>query len=136
MIVVDTDVIAYALIRADTERAELADAVRRRDPDWAAPPRWLSEFRNVLATLMRFRDLSPEQALRLALTAESQLTGRLVPVQSTDVLGLVSGSGLSAYDCEFVAAARALDVRLVTGDRRIADAFPESAMTMEAFVEG
>lgn len=136
VIVVDTDVIAYAFIRADKDRTELADGVRRRDADWAVPPLWLSEFRNVLATLIRFRGLSPKQALHLSLTAESQLAGRLVPVQSTDVLGLVSGSGLSAYDCEFVAAARALDVRLVTGDRRVADAFPESAVTMEAFAKG
>lgn len=134
MIVVDTDVVAYAFVRHDRGRAHLTDRVTEIDRDWAVPVLWLSEFRNVLASLMRFRGLDPEQAKRLALAAERQLEARTIPVYSPDVLDLVSRSGLTAYDCEFVAAARALGVPLVTGDRRIADAFPETAVTMEDFV--
>jgi predicted nucleic acid-binding protein len=136
VIVVDTDIVAYAFIRSDPVRTRLADTVSAIDPAWAVPPVWVSEFRNVLATLMRFRGLTPGQARRLAVGAEAHLGRRLVRVYTPEVLDLVAASGLSAYDCEFVAAARSLGVRLVTGDRAIARAFPGTAVTMEDFAAG
>ena len=51
MIVVDTDVVAYALLSAD--HREVTDAVRHKDRRWIAPPLWASEFRNVIATYVR-----------------------------------------------------------------------------------
>lgn len=43
------------------------------------------------------------------------------------MLALAERSGCSAYDCEYVAVARRLDVALVTEDRRLLKAFPETA---------
>jgi len=43
------------------------------------------------------------------------------------VLRLVSRSDCSAYDCEFVAAAQALGVGLVTMDGKLLKAFPKIA---------
>jgi len=45
----------------------------------------------------------------------------------------VATSDLSAYDCEFVALARAVGARLVTEDRAILKAFPKEAQSMDAF---
>lgn len=136
MIVVDTDVIAYAFIRHDAKRVALSDMVTRKDRHWVVPPLWISEFRNVLVCLIRFGGLDPDEARRIVVGAESQLVGRIVAVYSPDVLSLSARSGRTAYDCEYVAAAKSLGTRLVTGDRALAAAFPETAVTMEDFVSG
>ena len=56
-------------------------------------------------------------------------------IESDDVLRLLNTSDLSAYDCEFVALARAVGAKLVTEDRVILKAFPKDALSMEAFVQ-
>src|SRR5687767_13623140 len=110
MIVVDTNVIAYLLIPgAQTESARLA---LLRDSDWAAPALWRSELRNVLALYVRQGHLRVAQAVEIQATAEELLAGREYMVDSSDVLELASRSRRSAYDCEFVALANALDVSL------------------------
>ncbi|HEV8408250.1 MAG TPA: hypothetical protein VGQ34_09990, partial [Sphingomicrobium sp.] len=53
---------------------------------------------------------------------------------SRAVLEIAASSGLSAYDCEFVALAQSLAVPLVTQDRAVLKAFPDLAMTMEGFL--
>jgi predicted nucleic acid-binding protein len=45
---------------------------------------------------------------------------------------LAARSACSAYDCEFVALARDLDVRLVTADRRLRG-LPDTAISPEDF---
>ncbi|MFT5144331.1 MAG: putative nucleic acid-binding protein [Thalassolituus oleivorans] len=133
MTVVDTDVCAYFWLRNDPDRTRLADQVGRKDPAWAVPPVWVSEFRNVLASAIRFRGMPLDEAQRVASAAEADLLGRIVAVYTPTVLQLVERSGCTAYDCEFVAAAQALGVRLVTGDRALAKAFPGTAVTIEDF---
>lgn len=131
MIVVDTNVVAYLTIPGD--RTSAARRVLRADPEWRAPLLWRSEYRNVLATRLREHTLSRDAALDLVARAEALMEGGEHLLASGPVLRLAASSGLSAYDCEFVALARALDTRLVTGDARIRDRFPERAVTMEAF---
>lgn len=55
-------------------------------------------------------------------------------VTSERVLELASASRLSAYDCEFVAVAQDAGVPLVTADRRIVAAFPETAHLLSEFI--
>jgi predicted nucleic acid-binding protein len=50
------------------------------------------------------------------------------------VLDVVANSTLTAYDAEFVALAAALSVPLVTGDKAVLKAFPDRALSMEAFL--
>ncbi len=122
MIVVDTNVIAYLYLPG--EHTAAAEALLERDPDWVAPPLWRSEFRNILAGYLRRGMLSFEQALALQEETEAFLAGSERDVDSRHVLELVRTSDCSAYDCEFVALAQALDVKLVTMDGKLLKAFP------------
>lgn len=134
MIVVDTNVIAYFWIPG--EHTESAEAVLLRDSAWCVPLLWRSEFRNVLATHVRRDRFDLAQARLLAGRAEEQLSRREYSVPSVRVLELAAESGLSAYDCEFVALAEDLDTTLVTTDRRLVQAFPERAVPAAEFAAG
>jgi predicted nucleic acid-binding protein len=61
--------------------------------------------------------------------AEQQLAENEYTVNSMDVLALASESGCSAYDCEFVSLAKSLDLKLITGDKKLVQLFPGIAMT-------
>jgi predicted nucleic acid-binding protein len=131
MIVVDTNVIAYLLIPGQYTAA--ARATLARDAEWAAPMLWRSEFRNVLALYLRKEEISLRQATTLQESAEELLAGREHLVASAGVLALASTSGRSAYDCEFIAVARGLGVKLVTSDRGLVSSFPEDTVKLSAF---
>jgi predicted nucleic acid-binding protein len=112
----------------------VAECVVVRDPEWAAPLLARSEFRNVLAIWMRRGALSLDAALLALSKAEVRMQGRLLEVPSRDVLEIAERSGCTAYDCEFVALARQLGTLLVTSDRQVLSAFPETAVSPEGFI--
>lgn len=62
MIVVDSNILAYLYLPGEFTVA--AETLLEREPEWAAPPLWRSEFRNILAGYMRRNMLSFEQAFR------------------------------------------------------------------------
>ncbi|WP_068636408.1 type II toxin-antitoxin system VapC family toxin [Thauera butanivorans] len=128
MIVVDSNVLAYLYLPGDL--TEAAEALLEREPEWAAPPLWRSEFRNILAGYLRRGMLTFEQVCSLQAEAEALMAGFEFEVLSHDVLDLVRDSACSACDCEFVALARRFDVKLVTMDRKILKAFPEFAVAL------
>ena len=125
MIVADTNVIVYLLIPGLQTAA--AERLFSKDPDWIAPRVWLSEFRNAVAVLWRAGAIGTSEARGYVLDAEERMRGRDHEVLATLVWECIERSKLSAYDCEFVALARQLDVPLVTADRRIVAAFPSLA---------
>ena len=131
MIVVDTNVIHYCWVRG--QHTEVAQAVRRQDPDWHAPVLWRSELRNVLNAYLRRESLSREHIVEILDAADQALAGNEHIIADQLVLDVVEASTLTAYDAEFVALASALSVPLVTADRAVLKAFPDRAMTMEAF---
>lgn len=61
------------------------------------------------------------------------MRGHEYEIHTADVLKLVEQTGHSSYDCEYVALALSLGVRLVTGDTNLADAFPDIAILLEEF---
>lgn len=132
MIVVDTNIIAYLYLQG--EHTTQAEAVLQKDAEWVAPSLWKSEFRNVLAFYLRQRHLSLEDAHAIMQEAELLLQGREYDVSSPRVLDLAAASRCSAYDCEFVALAQDLDVSLVTADKKILTAFPETAVSIDVFI--
>ena len=132
MIVADTNLIANFYVTG--QGTAHAEAVCRRDAVWVAPSRWRSELRNVLVGLVRLRRLPVDAAWRIAGEAERSMAGHEYAVASHDVLDLAVASGCTAYDCEFVAVAVTLGVRLVTDDTRVLKAFPLVAIAPAAFV--
>lgn len=128
MIVVDSNVLAYLYLPGEYTAA--AEALLERDPDWAAPVLWRSEFRNILAGYLRRGNVTFDQACALQCEAEDLLRGGEYEVDSRRVLELVRDSACSAYDCEFVALAKALGTKLVTMDGKVLRSFPGTAVAL------
>lgn len=122
MIVVDSNVIAYLYLPG--EFTAKAERLLEGEPDWAAPLLWRSELRSILALYIRKRLLGFDEAYRIQREAESLLADNEFDVDSFEVLSLARDSGCSAYDCEFIALARQLGVKLVTEDAKLRAAFP------------
>ena len=131
MIVVDTNVLAYFLIKG--ARTKASEAAFQKDPAWVAPVLWRSEFRSVLRKYMRANLLDLKAATKLILEAEIVLQGEGYEPPSASVLQLSGSSICSSYDCEFVSLAQALGIALVTVDGRVVQAFPGTAVQLEAF---
>jgi len=130
VIVVDTNVLAYLYL--PTNYTAHAEALLQRDPEWAAPILWRSEFRNILAGYLRRRTLSFEAAGAIQAEAEGLLAGNEHLVDSLRVLELVRDSDCSAYDCEFVALAMRLGTKLITMDAKLLRVFPRHTVSLEA----
>lgn len=130
MIVVDSNVLAYLYLPG--EHTSAAEALLERDPAWASPILWRSEFRNILSGYLRRKDISFEQAVSLQQEAESLLAGCEFEVESRKVLELARDSDCSAYDCEFIALAMKLDTKLFTMDKKLLRAFPNCALSITA----
>jgi len=131
VIVVDSNVVAYCWVNGPL--TALAQRVRVKDPDWHAPILWRSEMRSILTGYLRDGSLTGPQIARIMEAAEGALAGREHLVPSAPVLDIAGKSRLSAYDCEFVALASVLSVPLVTADKGVLRAFPDRALTMDAF---
>jgi predicted nucleic acid-binding protein len=130
VIVVDTNILAYLLLPYDL--SPRADALYKRDPDWAVPIFWRSEFRNLLAGYLRRKMLTFDEVAKVQAEAALLLAGNEHEVDSRAALELVRDSDCTAYDCEFVAVAMRLDVKLVTMDKKLLKAFPEHTSSLSA----
>lgn len=132
-IVVDTNVLAYYWLPGP--HTETAIGLRRATDLWYAPTLWRSEFRNVLTSYLRRGNLSLAQAQATMKAAEAALLNCEREVNSMRVLELVSQSDCSAYDCEFIALAAAMNIPLITEDQRVLSGFPDVAVPMADLVD-
>ncbi len=133
MIVVDTNVITYLYFPSnETERVE---KLYKKDPIWAVPFLWRSEFRNVGTLYFRKGILTYEAVKEAVLQAEELLWGYEEIVESEEVFPLIQKSKCSAYDCEFVALALRLNTHLITYDKKILSEFPEVAVKPEQYLK-
>lgn len=128
MIVVDSNVIAYLYLPGD--HTAMAEALLEQDPDWVAPVLWRSEFRSILTGYLRRKTLTFDQACRVQSEAEDLLAQSEFEVDSKAVLELVRDSNCSAYDCEFIALATELHVKLATMDAKLLKAFPKRTISL------
>lgn len=129
MKVIDANVIVYLFIKG--KYTEAAKKLLLEDSEWVAPLLWKSEFRNVLATYVRNRYFNLSQALFLMNKAEELMLKGEYRVLSKDVLELAQESSCSAYDCEYIALAKDLGIKLVTTDKKLIKAFPDIAVDLE-----
>lgn len=132
MIISDTNLIVHLYVGSKV--SSVARQVVLRDPDWAAPFLWRSEFRNTLIKCLRGGILEKDKAFRILGAAESMMSGWEYDVVSGEVLDLAATTGCSAYDAEFVVLARDMHVPLVTTDRELIEKFPETALTPKMFL--
>jgi len=132
VIVADTNLIAYFYVKG--EYSDLANQVLLRDPRWAAPLLWRSEFRNTLVKCVRGGLVDLDDTYRIMNKAESLMSGYEYAVVSGDVLSLAASMACSAYDAEFVVLARGLGVPLVTMDKDLLESFPETAVSPARFL--
>ncbi|HAX10882.1 MAG TPA: VapC toxin family PIN domain ribonuclease [Marinobacter hydrocarbonoclasticus] len=127
MIVADTNTIAYLYL--PTDQTDNVVSLLHKDPQWVAPLLWRSEFRNVLSLYVRKKIIDLDTAIAMQAQAESQLADNEYTVSTMDVLALSQRTGCSAYDCEFVSLAKSLNLKLITGDKKLIRAFPGIAMS-------
>jgi predicted nucleic acid-binding protein len=128
VIAVDTNIISY--LYTVNVYAARAKSLLDQDADWVSPILWRSELRNALAGAMRHSQLQIEDAWAIQAEAEEMMADGEFQPDSTFVLDLVNRSDCSAYDCEYVALAKQLGVKLVTMDKKVLSAFPETAMPL------
>lgn len=133
MIVADNTLISYFTIEGD--HTETALKVRRKDPEWAAPLLWRSEFLNVLWLHVRQGEFGLDLAIEHIDLAEDLIGGRSYQVSPTEVLRLAIESECTAYDTQYAALARQLGVPLLTHDEEVLEGFPETAIRPSDFVE-
>ena len=134
MIVVDANIVVYAIVRS--AHTPLAEDVAARDPDWVAPPLWRYEFTSAVATLVRSGGLTASQAEAAIGEADRLMSGRERAVDQVAALHAAAAHDLSAYDAQYVALAQDEGVRCVTADARMQRNAPGVAVSPQAFIAG
>ena len=132
MIVVDTNIIVYLWLPC--KLTDLAEKLLKKDGHWVSPILWKSEFRNVVSLFYRKKQITYDQAIEVILNAEDQLAGFEYTVSSLSIMGKVKVSKCTAYDCEYIALAEALDCNLITNDKKILKNFSTTAIGLKKFV--
>ncbi|MDQ6959289.1 MAG: type II toxin-antitoxin system VapC family toxin [Mariprofundaceae bacterium] len=132
MIVVDVNVVAYALIAG--EKSDLAAQVWEKDSYWLVPSLWRHEFLNILATSERTGNLDLETCKRVWRSAVTILVEGECEVNMPDALTLAAGLEISAYDAQYLALAEQAQLPLITEDCKLRSSAPETAVSMQAFV--
>jgi predicted nucleic acid-binding protein len=123
VIIVDTNVVAYLLIEG--ENTPHAEAARSRDADWRVPSLFVHEWLNVVTAHVRGNLFDRDHAVRTYRRGLSLVTVDVAMPDPLRILNLHMRSGCSSYDCQFIAIAEDLNVKLVTADHELLRAFPD-----------
>ena len=128
MIVVDTNILLYLYLPG----AHTDDCIQllERDPEWASPSLWRSEFCNTLLLYLRKKLITQAFAAQAVEAAGLLIAHRGYVPASVSVIDLAMQSNCTYYDCEFVAVARSHSTTLVTQDRALLKAFPDDATSL------
>ncbi len=134
-VVVDTNVVAYYLLKTEPFHEEARDfwhAIRQP----MAPAFWAAEFANTVWVVTRAGAIGPADALE-----RLRLAG-LLGIESVDVTTLWAGAvsraidaGHPAYDTLFVELAHRESAPLATFDKKVLDRFPDVAHRPAQLVE-
>jgi predicted nucleic acid-binding protein len=126
VIVVDTNVISYLLIRGD--RSEAVDRLLDADGEWIAPRLWIDEFLNVLSTYERNGLLTADQTTPILSDALSLMEDSSYEIPPERVLSVARRTTCSAYDSQYIALAEDLGLKLYTCDRKVLKNCPDLAV--------
>ena len=128
MVLVDTNIIAYLMIRGN--RTAAAQQLYERDSDWCSEAFVMVEFSNVIATYVRTRALSQAQGTKLLAESQAHLS-TLHSVVNTQALESAMQFGISAYDARFISLAKQLKMKLITEDVKLRVAVPALTMSLD-----
>ena len=134
MIVVDTNILLCLYLPGP--HTDDCIQLLERDPQWAGPSRWRSEFCNTLLLYLRKKLITPAFAVEAVEAAGLLIAHREYVPASVSVIDLAMQSNCTYYDCEFVAVARSLSITLVTQHRALLKAFPGDAMSLADALAG
>ncbi|MCX5912602.1 MAG: type II toxin-antitoxin system VapC family toxin [Deltaproteobacteria bacterium] len=132
MIVVDSNIIAARNLTSSlTSKAE---QVERKDPVWIVPTLWRYEFQNILATGMKVRQITPEDAFEIWQRVAGVLAENESEPSPGKVLDLVARYGITSYDAQFIALAMEMGIPCITEDRALREKFPRVGISMDDFL--
>ncbi len=133
MIAVDTNIIAYLLIKG--ENTPKAMALLDRERDWVVPSFWRIEFLNILVNYSRHQKM-PAEDIRAVWKASFQLSHlREEPVEGDQALDLALRHKISGYDALFVALAKTLGMVCVTCDKALRKAVPQLTVGLDEYLK-
>lgn len=132
MIVVDANILIYSLIEGDY--SPLVHKLRERDMDWRTTGLCLHEILNVLATYQRRDILTLAQCKKLLEHAERFMTVAQCEMKMNAALAVAAKYTITGYDAQYVALAQSLNVPLITEDRKLREAVPGIAFSMQEFL--
>jgi predicted nucleic acid-binding protein len=132
VIVTDTNVTVQLLVAGNL--SSIARRLYALDDQWIVPPVWAHEFMNVLVAYGKSGGLSTERCVGTWRGALDMFSGRIVPVDTEAALSLAAKHRLSGYDAQFITLAREQGVGCITEDRRLRDAFPVLAYSIEEHI--
>ncbi len=130
--IVDTNVIAYAVLGAKEHREPAWQALSSAD-SIVVPDLFFAEYGNVVWQWVRRLSVGPAEFLG-ALDHGESLVERVLPTQDLwrAAVGLALRCDHAVYDAVFVAAAERLDTEVLTFDRALLRAFPEQTRDARA----
>jgi predicted nucleic acid-binding protein len=133
MIVIEANILIYALIECDNSR--MIPQLREKDADWRTTGLCLHETLNVLATFQRRGLLTLEQCQELLKSANRFISVAQCEVNIEASLAVAAKYGITGYDAQYVALAQNLAVPLITEDRKLRHAVPGIGVSMQEFIE-
>jgi predicted nucleic acid-binding protein len=133
MIVIDANILIYALIECDNSR--LIPKLKAKDANWRTTELCRHETLNVLATYQRRGVLTLEQCRELLSHANQFITQAQCEVDFAASLDIAAKHGISGYDAQYVALATNLSVPLISEDRKLRQAVPETVISIQQFID-
>jgi predicted nucleic acid-binding protein len=131
MIVVDTNIVAYAFIEGDFSKQ--ARDFFNGSKDWIVPPIFEHGATNILASYGRFKGFSIKACAEILRDMLRFVGGRrIVPVDHEEVLAFAIRNDIASYDAEFLWLARNRDSICLTEDRALLKKFPTLAKSLRA----
>jgi len=131
MIVVDTNIVAYAYIQGDYTK--LAHRVRELDALWRLPTLWRHEFLNVLSVYVNHGGCDLNKALDIWKISVKNLSPCEQGVDMEAALKLACQYQIAAYDAQFIVLAQSLNLLCVTEDKVLLKKFPGIAVSMRDY---
>ena len=132
MIVIDANILIYSLIECDY--SPLIHKLRQKDSDWRTTALCLHETLNVLATYQRREVLTLAQCRKLLDHADRFIKIAQCEVEMDAALATAAEYAITGYDAQYVALAKSLNAPLITEDRKLRNAVPGIAFSMQEFL--